>query len=396
MPFFLLCITIFIMFFQPDAIYPTLAPFQPLRNSAIIALGAYCLVSFGHGFDTSFFERKETRFLLLFALLQVISALNVWSILAYEYFNIWLKTLIIYYLIYSHSKNDDRAVAISIMIMVGVSYLSYFSITDFYSGVNIYNRARGFGWYENANDIALIMVTTIPLCFMVAQITSFFVIRLFSLACICTFFYNILLTGSRQGLIALSMVLAMLIFSLRRFNRLVKCVILCIGIVGIAVTGLRTVLERSDLQDLSGQDESWLSRKEQWHAGRLMLQDHPFLGVGPGQFEDSAGSYGGQRGLAPHNTIVQVFAEGGLFAGLCYLAFNLLILQKGLFFLRNHGKLGSNTTVILKFLMIAFVGFWLCAIVSNRVFAYILYVIIAMMSGVMSQGTELEFENRKG
>jgi hypothetical protein len=38
---YLLYLTIFIMFFQPAAIWPALEVYQPLRNSAILALLAY-------------------------------------------------------------------------------------------------------------------------------------------------------------------------------------------------------------------------------------------------------------------------------------------------------------------------------------------------------------------
>ena len=38
---YLLYLTIFIMFFQPAAVWPALEVYQPLRNSAILALLAY-------------------------------------------------------------------------------------------------------------------------------------------------------------------------------------------------------------------------------------------------------------------------------------------------------------------------------------------------------------------
>ncbi len=79
-------------------------------------------------------------------------------------------------------------------------------------------------------------------------------------------------------------------------------------------------------------DRSTMMRIEAWRGGIQMFRDHPFLGVGPGNFNQHIGRYAPTvEGLSPHSIYIQTLAELG-FPGMLVL---LALLGNGLWTVRN-------------------------------------------------------------
>lgn len=371
MAFFLLWLTVFIMFFQPVAVWPALAPFQPLRNAALLALVAY-IFSQKSSTTQPFFSVPTNRFFIFFVLTQIISSfVMIWSGSAIEMFNLWLRIGIVYYLITQEATTEFRIRSLVLAIVLAIVYLSYFSLSryvvDYLPGM----RAGGFGWYDNPNDLSVILVPCIPMCIMLADCKSGFTKLL--LLCIAGIFaFNILFTGSRNGLLGLTIAGSMSILFSKGLSRLFKGALLMVLLTAILMFGLKAVLSRSDLGGGLSGDDSAENRKEQWRAGVRMLAHNPVLGIGPGEFASNARKYGGIQGMAPHNTIVQVFAESGLLGGLSFLLFAFSHIYRN----RKNILAGSPLTTHI---FIALLGFWVCAIFSNRYYGYTLYVMVPLL-----------------
>lgn len=372
MAFFLLCVTIFVMIFQPTAIWPALMPYQPLRNTAILALAAYLLQK-RPAHKRPFFAEKTNVYFVLFVIFQVASASILWLSGGIEMLNYWLKIGVVYYLIYKLVDTEDRFRIVVMTIVVALLYLWYYSfstfVLDYYPGV----RAGGFGWYENSNDLAIILVSVIPLIMYLINRTGSIVNRVLYLVLALAYGMLVLFTGSRNGMLALSAVGILSIMFSFSINKLFRLILFFVLVGGILTIGLTSILSRGDLAGagLSG-DASSENRIEQWYAAARMVRARPFFGIGPGEFSSEAETFGGIRGVQAHNTLIQVFAETGILGGLFFALFSLtpILLIK---------RVNPANSSAVRFTTIALSGFWICAFFSNRYQFYILYILVAMI-----------------
>jgi len=382
MAFFFLCVTIFIMFFQPAAVFPMLERYQPLRNSALIAFVAY-LLSKKQG-TPNFFKERVNIFFFLFILFQTASSFVLWFWAGVETFNLWLRMGLVYYLVTKSVTSTKRLIWLVMMIITGISYLSYYSISTFIVKYMPGVRAGGFGWYEGSNDIAIILVASIPLVLILVNSTKRFILKYLFLSIAAMFAFNILFTGSRNGLLGLLVVGVLSMLLSKRFSHPIRFVIIVILIVFVFTTGLTNVLYREDLQGLSG-DASSENRLEQWKAGLRMVKHNPFFGVGREEFTTYVEQYGGIKGLLPHNTLIQVFAESGIPAGICFCLFSFMpfINIRKIFKRKNeYGK--ESLDLYYLFVAVSLAGFWVCAFFSNRYQFYILYVLVALAVSIQN------------
>jgi len=378
MAFFLLCISIFIMFLQPTAIFPWLEPYQPLRNSAILALVAYIFC--GKKSNVSFFKNKINILFLLFIVTQIVSAAQIWLTGAWEIFNSWLKMGIIYFLIVKSVTNEKKVIFLTLSIVLGICYLSYYSISNFVVHYIPGIRVGGFGWYEGSNDLSIILVSVIPLALLIANSIRSTILRYLFILLAGVLAFNVLFTGSRNGLLGLFIVGTISLLFFKKVPVFLKFMLMGIFLFAIITVGFTNILHRSDLSTGFIGDSSSEDRLDQWKTGLHMLRQKPLLGIGPGEFASRAADYGGIRGLAPHNTLIQVFAETGLLGGIVFSLFSFL----PLFELRQLKEKNVNAVNIYKFLFSALTGFWVCAFFSNRYEFYILYVLVALLVAVRS------------
>lgn len=371
MAFALLWVTVFIMFFQPVSVWPELAPYQPLRNTAIAALLAFVFSGRAAG-ARPFLSEPTNRYFLMFAFAQVVSAfVMIWSGSAIEMFNLWLRMGIVYYLITQLALTEYRMRAIMAAIVLGVIYLSYYSLSTFVTNYAPGMRVGGFGWFENSNDLAMILAPCVALCILLSD-NKRFMLKLFFLVVAGMFSFNVLFTGSRNGLLGLAVAGGLSLYVSKTFPRAVKGVLFVMLFGAMLTVGLKSVLSRADLAGSLSGDDSSEYRIEQWKACIRMAVKNPVFGIGPGEFPYVAEEYEGIHGLMPHNTILQVFAESGFLGGISFVlfAFSHMYSQRKRIF---------SGTAVSKHITISLLGFWVCAIFGNRYYAYLPYVLLPLL-----------------
>lgn len=376
MAFFFLCITIFIMFFQPAAIFPHLSAYQPVRNSAIIALITYFL--FGKKSKIHFLSVDMNRYFVIFMILQIVSSLLVWSKAAVETFNLWIRFGILYYLIFKSINNEKKIKCVILVIIAAIGYLSYFSISSFVLNYFPGTRAGGFGEYENGNDLSVILVAIIPLLLLLFKLERNFLLKYIFLFLSGIMSFNILFTGSRSGLLALCYVGITSLLALKEMAKLLRITLIVSLLSAIIILGIGNVLSRHDINNQIVGDVSSEDRIVQWKAGIKMLIANPIFGVGREQFIDQAERYSGIRGIAPHNTIIQLFAETGFPGGFFFFLFAISPIIYGRKMIGNYQE--TEQVTIYRFLLNSLTGFWICAFFSNRYQSYILYVLTALIA----------------
>ena len=103
---------------------------------------------------------------------------------------------------------------------------------------------------------------------------------------------------------------------------------LVLGLVGGFATG------KLDWQVISEAPKSLLYRAQYWQATLPMIGDHPWIGVGPGSYQDRYRQYqaveASETVADPHNAWVEATAVSGIPAGLALLVVTLLALRLAL------------------------------------------------------------------
>lgn len=393
MAFFFLCLFTFIMFFQPTFVFPVLLPICPYRLSLLLALGAFMLSS--KKSKESLLSNKYARYFFLFVAAQTISVSTTWLTGGFSMFKeVWLPIVIIFILLAKSCTDEQKVKWILVMIIAGISYLSYYSLNDYYRVISSGNldytyRVVGFGWYELANDLCFIFIAVIPLAFYMAETTKNFFLRYLFIFLCGVFTLNTLLTGSRNGLLGLLVVIPLSLYLSDQEtgvvkSKVVKTGLLALVMLSILTIGIAAVTARRDLS--SGQllgDESSENRIVQWKACFRMVIDNPLFGVGPGESRFQMRNYGGIRGVPPHNTLVQVFADTGIPGGIFFIFCTVYPLWDAWRFFKNrHDTENTQGLVLYRYLTISLFGLWVCSFFSNRVYFKIPYVLIALIIAV--------------
>jgi len=131
---------------------------------------------------------------------------------------------------------------------------------------------------------------------------------------------NLLLTGSRGGVLAFLMTAVVWVFTLHgRKSLKVVLAVLAVSILVLTPLATRAVdLYRaySFLKGFSGEDEALLSGRPELAVASLeVIRQHPVFGVGEGNITE--GQYVGKQA---HNTYLELLAENGVIASTIFMA----------------------------------------------------------------------------
>lgn len=175
-------------------------------------------------------------------------------------------------------------------------------------------------YYVDRNFFAESIVSILPLAFMFYEESSSKAKKLFFLGIVGVMAVGVILTYSRGGLLALGIVLVALFVTSRK-----KIIMLLVGIVMLISflphIGLKYTNRMSTVSTYE-KDNSAMVRIATWRAGINMVKQKPWLGVGPGNFNDLFVSYAPEEldsyadyTMSIHNIFLQVFSETGLIGG---------------------------------------------------------------------------------
>jgi O-antigen ligase len=255
------------------------------------------------------------RFHILVIILFIwIGASRIWLIVPTEATEITtiLRVVVIVLLIWDIFRTHERVlwalrtyIFSSLVLSIGV--LHNYINSDTYSGV----RYTIVGL--NPNTVATIIVLSIPFCWYFSSFSENKSrwISLGYLLIATISFISILLTGSRQAVIACLPLIGYIVYSIyRRANKytiLFSTLIIFISInfaPGFVIQ--RIVSIPSEILTLD-----FGSRMIQWRAGLQLFFTNPLIGIGSGAFIHSIEPYIGYK-VAPDNTYLTVLYELGI------------------------------------------------------------------------------------
>lgn len=179
--------------------------------------------------------------------------------------------------------------------------------------------------YGDPNDLAFVLATTLPLTFWLLGDSRY--LRPLVLALIGAIGASIVLTFSRGALVGLAAAALWHFFTERR-----HIPILLVGLL-LGAAGAATLIQSSPDRFEVGleakqsvAEENVQTRLDAWRAAARLAGEHPFVGVGPGNFKTQYARLGetlDPADLNPvvHNAYLDVAAELGFVALLLFLAY---------------------------------------------------------------------------
>ena len=275
---------------------------------------------------------REVNLVLLFCLTGLLSipfAINreeAWV----EFSGTFIRCIVIFVVIVNVVRTEARLKGLIFLAMAAGIWLSAEAINDYRLGlmtVEGYRAAgRGTGIFGNTNDMALHLVTILPLSLALMLGSKGAARKLLYGACTAVMISAIVLSYSRGAFIGMLMVLLFIAWKLGRQRRL-EIVFVVLGFAGVVVLlapdkyGSRLLSIFIPGLDTAGSADS--RRGELFRSIYVALR-HPLLGIGMGNYQPEM-SY---KGLVTHNSYTQVAAEMGMTALACYVMFIVTPLKK--------------------------------------------------------------------
>jgi len=316
-----------ILYLRPYELVPALSSFMSMAFYTGVITLALC---FGTqlSLEGNLTDRpREINLVLLLGLAALLSMpladdrAGAWK----SFSEILVKTLLIFVVIVNVVRTELRLKMLILLVLAVSVYLSISAINDYRMGFfqigdmetrRIVGRIKGL--FENSNDLALHLVTMIPIAVALGlsgrnplkKLVYFGITGLMVGAVVVTF--------SRGGFIGLVAAAVVLVRRLGKKNRVattgavVFAVILFVVLApGAFSTRLSTIFNSA--ADISGSasQRTQVLKRSVWVALR-----YPVFGVGIGNFRHKS-----PRNLETHNAYTQVGAEMGLAAMVVYVLF---------------------------------------------------------------------------
>jgi O-antigen ligase len=245
---------------------------------------------------------------------------------AWKTFNdMLLKTLLIFIVLVNVVRTELRLKMLILLVLAVSVYLSINAINDYRMGVfqigdmetrRIVGRIKGL--FENSNDLALHLVSMIPIAVALGISGRNPLKKLVYFGIAALMVGAVTVTFSRGGFIGLVAATVVLVRRLGKKNRvatigaLVFAVILFVALApGAFSTRLSTIFNSAADVTGSASQRTEVLKRSVWVALR-----YPVFGVGIGNFRHKS-----PRNLETHNAYTQVGAELGLAAMVVYILF---------------------------------------------------------------------------
>jgi putative inorganic carbon (hco3(-)) transporter len=306
----------FLVYFRPYELFPTLSWLsKSAMVVALITIAAFvpAQLSLENRITAKPLEIKLVFGLLVTGLLSVPLALN--PARAFQSFTEYLKVVVMFVVMVNVLRTPRRLTNLILLVLLASCVLSLGALNDYRLG-NLALQGRRIagvigGLFSNPNDLALHLVTMIPISVgMMLGARSSFKKFLF-LGCVVLLIAGMVATFSRGGFLGFICVTAFLVWKFAPRNRIV------FGVVALTVVTATIAIApgyRNRLSDIN--DASAVARTDDLKRSILVAVRHPVFGVGMDNYIIYSNA-----NKATHNAYTQVAAEMGVIALLIYFAF---------------------------------------------------------------------------
>jgi len=320
-----------VLYARPSEIYPSAVTASMALVAGVITLAFFVPTQLSlEGTLTA--RPREVNFVLLFALTGLlsiplaISPSEAW----HEFSDTFIRCIVIFLVIVNVVRSEARLKGLLFLALVVGVWLSVGAINDYRLGLMTVEGyrvgGRGSGIFGNSNDMALYLVTIIPVAIVFLLSSRGVALKLFFGACTLLMIAAVVFTYSRGGFIGLIVALAFLAWKAGNRHKaeiLIGGFLLVVVFLTIAPGGYALRLASIFVPSLDPVGSADARRGELTRSLYLALR-HPLLGIGMGNYAPEM-SY---HGLVTHNSYTQVAAEMGMAALYCYTMFIVAPLKK--------------------------------------------------------------------
>lgn len=276
------------------------------------------------------------------------------------------KWLIFYVLVSNIVRTRRQVVLLSAFVLLGAGLSGFAGLWAFaHEGVLVTLREvfRAAGLATNPNELAIVMVTALPISiYMLGAVRDRFS-RLTLVAVTLILIGANFVTLARTGLIVMVLVL-LIIAALERRRKWARF------LVAIFVLGLPFLIPRgfwfrfAATGFLKGDFSSFM-RTGAMKAGLRMFAEHPITGVGFGTYLGGSTQYGDIISpLVAHNMYLHVLAESGVI-GLAAMLFLIWCSLRNMRLAEKSVPEGSPIHFLARGYTIAYVAFLLCGLLTS-------------------------------
>jgi len=315
-----------LLFFRPQDLFTPLRALHLAEVSALFALGALVAGRLGRGLPVSRLTPELLGVIAFGGVILMTAPFSVWMGGAVGTFtDLYAKVILIFLLMLNTLTSPKRVEQFTWLIVIASGYIAGRAVLDYARGVNLIENGRVQGavggMFKNPNDLALNMVSVIPLAAMLALRPIPMVRRLLAALSVALMIGTIVATHSRSGTVGLAAMTVVLAAHLVRRKP---------GLVfagALACTLALPLLPASYWQRVASITDEKLDDTGSREARSTLLREsfaafyaHPFTGVGAGQFKNYNPEGREEAWRESHNSVLQVGSELGAF-GLLVFAF---------------------------------------------------------------------------
>jgi len=318
---------------------------------------------------------REVKLILLLALMALLSVpFALEPLRAWNGFVEYLKVVAMFIVMVNVVTTKKRLQALIWLVLIASVVLSAAAMNDYQTGrlgLNGY-RIEGVigGLFDNPNDLALHLVTIVPIAIAVGFASRNVMNKLIYMGMSLLFVCGIVATFSRGGFLGLICAVTVLGWKLARKNRM-------LFVVGGATVLLAAIIfptgaYRDRLSTTN--DESALARTDDLKRSLFLAIRHPLAGVGM----DNYILYS-NVGKVTHNAYTQVAAELGLAAAIFYIGFIIVSLKslRKIELSRENEDRRSYSSYLAIGLQASLIGFMVSSFFASVAYQWYVYYLVA-------------------
>lgn len=308
-----------LLYFRPQDEITPLA-FLPLAE--IAALSALAAMVFGRINKGLTFTKVTPELIGVVGLAAVILLtvpFSTWPRGSVETFtDLYIKVLLIFMLMINTLTSPSRVRQFTWLIVIATAYIAFRAVFDYARGFNLIENGRVQGavggMFQNPNDLALNMVSVLPLSVLLALRALKPISRLVAVASGFLMIGAVIASQSRSGFLGLA---AMFVFLAWQVGRRRPSFIAALAIAVVVVLPLTPSSYWARMASITDESKDDTGSRE---ARRILLNeawqaflDHPLTGVGAGQFKAYDPQGRAESWREAHNVVLQVASELGIF-----------------------------------------------------------------------------------
>jgi len=365
----------FLVYFRPYELFPSLAWLS--RSALVVALFTLAVfiptqLGLENRITANLREVKLGLGLLLTGFLSIPLALEPGRAFqgAIEFF----KVIVMFIVMVNVMRTEKRLRGLILLVLSVSCVLSLAAINDYAHG-NLALQGRRIagligGLFDNPNDLALHLVTMIPISLALFLASRGPLKKSLYLISSLLMVLGMVVTFSRGGFLGFVCVIAFLAWKLARRNRVI------FGVMALTLVMLAVALApgayRSRLSTTS--DDSAVARTDDLKRSILVAARHPLFGVGMGNYILYS-----NMNKATHNAYTQVAAEMGLAALLLY-TWLLLSPVKGLRLIEQATRASKRRPPVFYLaigLQASLVGYMVASFFASVAYLWYAYYLVA-------------------